>query len=109
MAKIVHCFFDFDMRCSHNGILEFLNRRKIKPTEDDFIVFMNTKRDTIKMLCKGKKAVLHYKSERAILDPSIVAYLPHYLDGATLNLEGTIRENLDSMLGSEKRRKGQIE
>jgi hypothetical protein len=109
VPKIIHCFFDFDMRCNHAGILAFLKKKKIQITEDDFIVFMNSKRNMIKMMCRGKDAILHYRQEGRILDPGIVAYLPHYVNGNKLNIEGAIQENLEGMLERHKRRRGKIE
>lgn len=103
--KVIHCFFDFDMRCNHNGILLFLKKKKIEITKDDFIVFMNTKRNMIKMICRGEKALLHYRSERRILDPGIIQFLPKYVGGGKLNIDAAVEENLIGMLARAKRRR----
>lgn len=106
MAKLMHFFLDFDMRCSHFGIVQFLKKKKIKITEDDFIVFMNTKRNMIKMLCKGKSTILHYRSETRIFDPGIIQYLPKYVDGDEMNIDAAVKEHLIAMMNRKNKGRG---
>ena len=93
------------MRCNHPGILLFLKKKRIKISEDDFIVFMNSSRNMIKMLCKGEQAVLHYRAGTRILDPGIIAYLPKYVDGQIMNVDGAIREDLEKRLARAQKRR----
>lgn len=103
MAKLMHFFLDMDLRCNHIGLLEFLKKKKIKIGPDDFIVFMNQKRTMIKMLCKGKECLLHYKKDGRIFDPGIIKYLPKYVDGTEMNIDGAIKEHLEKILDGRKK------
>ncbi len=94
MAKLVHFFFDVDLRCNHRGLLEILKKKKIKITEDDFIVFMNHKRTMVKMLCKGKEALLHWRNENRILDPGVVRHLPKFCDGTSMDVDAAVESHL---------------
>lgn len=103
MAKLMHFFLDVDLRCNHIGLLDFLKKKKIKIGPHDFIVFMNHKRTMIKMLCKGKEVLLHYKKDGRVLDPGIIKYLPKYVDGKEMNIEGAVKEHLEEVLARRRK------
>lgn len=93
MAKLLHFFLDVDMRCNHNGLLEILKQKKIKITENDFVVFVNRHKKMLKMLCKGKQALLHYRSDSPI-DLGVIRFLPQFCDGKEINIDGALKKHL---------------
>ena len=101
-GSLLHFFLDVDMRCNHKGLAEFLKKNKIKFGEKDFIVFMNSRRNMVKMFCNGKKVLLHYRSETRILDPGVIRYLPKYCNGQKLDMDGAVSEHLQDVLRRRK-------
>lgn len=98
MSKLLHFFLDADMRCNHNGLKEFLKKKKIAFSSEDYIVFMNKRRNMIKMFCKGNEVIMHYRADKRIIDPGVIRYLPKYCDGKEMDVEGAIAEHLKDML-----------
>lgn len=104
MSKLAHIFLDIDMRMGHEGLKEYLKKKKIKMREGDFIVFLNHTRTIIKCFCNSLDAILHVKNSDKRLDLGVIKYLPKYCNGPELNLAGAVEENLRDMM---KRKKAQ--
>ena len=103
-GKLAHFFLDMDMRCSHQGLQSILKKMKITIEDGDFIVFLNRRRNMIKMFCHGKEALLHYKKDDRQIDPGVIAYLPKYCGGNELDINGAIGEHLKDMLSRKRNR-----
>lgn len=97
MAKLAHLFLDCDLRCNHVGLLALLKKEKITMTQDDFVIFVNAKKTHLKMLCKSETALLHYKAINQPIDMNVIRYLPKYCDGKTLDMDGALREHLETV------------
>lgn len=98
MGKLAHFFLDVDMRCSHEGLWAMLKKKKIKVAEDEFVVFLNRKRSTIKMFCGGKDALMHYRKDGRVIDPGVIRYLPKYCGGKELDVDGAVKEYLQELM-----------
>lgn len=92
--KLAHFFLNQDMRCTHDGLAEVLKKKKIKVNDGDFVVFLNRKRNMVKMFCGGKAALLCYKKDNRVIDPGIIPLLPKYCGGDEMNIDAAVREHL---------------
>lgn len=98
MNLLAHFFLDCDMRCSHEGLLAMIKKKKITIKEGEFIVFMNRRRSMIKMFCGHKGALMHWRDGNKQVDPGIIRYLPKYCGGNELDVTGAVKEHLEKML-----------
>ncbi len=104
MGTLAHFFLDTDLRCSHDGLVAILEKKKITVDEGEYVVFMNSARTMVKMFCGGNNALLHYKKDGRVLDPGVIRYLPKHCGGNRLNMDEAVKEHLHTIL---KRRKSQ--
>lgn len=102
MSKIAHLFLNVDMRMGHDGLKDLCRQKRVKITEEDFIVFVNSARTMIKCFCKGKEAIMHIKKEGKVLDLGIIKYLPRYCNGADLDIDSAIADNLRDVMKRKK-------
>lgn len=77
MNKVTRIFLNTDLRCQHNGLAlvagkENVRLDKLKPGEH--VLFINTKRDKVKMY--SRNGVLSYYKQKGRLDIEAVAKIP---------------------------------
>jgi hypothetical protein len=101
--KIAHFFLNVDMRCNHTGLLDLLKKNNVTIGDHDFVVFLNKSRTMIKMFCQGEDVLLHYKKDGRVIDPGIIPFLPKYCGGKQLNVEGAIKEHLQTLMERRNR------
>lgn len=94
MSKVAHIFLNVDMRCSHLGLKQLVEKEKIT-VGNNFVIFLNTARTMVKMFCKGTDVILHYKKEGRVIDPAVLKYLPTYCDGKEINMNKAIKAQLN--------------
>jgi hypothetical protein len=104
MGRLAHFFLDVDMRLSHQGLWDYIKKKRIKVEQDDFVVFMNRKRNMVKMFCGGKEAIFSYKKDDRALDPGIIPLLPKYCGGSAMDVDGAVKEHLLKLLNKRKKR-----
>lgn len=102
MARLAHFFLDVDMRQGHAGLVKLVTKKKIKVVEGEYVIFLNGKRNIIKMFCGSEAALLHYKKDGRVIDPRIIPILPSFCEGKTMNIDGALREHLTKALGVGK-------
>lgn len=96
--KLLHIFFDVDMRCSHEGLGVLVKKKKIKINEGDFVCFLNRTRNIVKMFCGSQDALLHYKKDGRVIDPQVIKYLPKYAGGSEIDMDAAIKEHISKVL-----------
>jgi len=102
MAKLAHFFLNVDMRCGHKGLHELVKKKKIRMTANDFIVFLNTQKNIIKMFCGDQHALMHYRKDRGTIDLGVIKYLPKYAGGGELRMNAALKEHLLEVLKKKR-------
>lgn len=102
MTKLAHIFLDVDMRLGHTGLKEFLKKKRVKMNDGDFIVFLNSSRTIIKCFCNSLDAILHVKNSDKRIDLGVIKYLPKYCNGAALDLDAAVADNIRNIMAKRK-------
>ena len=95
MNKILRYFPDADLRGQHLGLSFIANKAGIKTAslgQGEFLVFVNRKRDRLKMYASGEVvAYLKLEGGRKI-DPKVIQHLPRHFNGAKINYDAAMKE-----------------
>lgn len=108
--KLIHVFFDTDMRCRHDGLLarakkeRGFNRSDLGP--GDMLAFINTKRDRIMVLAgldeDDTYGVLgYYRSPHGRIDELAIQYIPDAFAGGQINYNQALRKALTQRLAKK--------
>jgi len=96
--KIIRYFPDSDLRCGHEG-LEFIAKKSGVETRDmklgEFIVFMNSKMDKMKIFTAGNLIVYQKSFNGSRIDPRIISLIPKYFRGTELDYTAAVGEVLE--------------
>ena len=101
--RLLHVFFDVDLRQSFTGLIKTLqtkNNSNLK--QGDFVLFMNSKQDMIKMFCSSTNCLLQFKNPRGRINSQTVADLPNYVQGNSLDYNSALKKVLMKRLGKPK-------
>ncbi len=104
--KILHIFFEVDMRCSHDGLKELLVKKKVSLKtikQGDCIVFINNAQNRVKLFASGAECLVYLNPGKRI-DPETIPLIPHYLNGDTLDYSGALKEALMKRMVRKKKR-----
>lgn len=77
--KILHCFFDADMRCSHDGLAARAAKDKVNVKTLDtgqYIVFVNSAKNRIKLYA-ANETVAYYRAPKGVrIDLGVIVRIP---------------------------------
>lgn len=116
MSRILHIFWDVDMRCGHHGLNDIARKEKksvdtLKP--GDFLCFINANQDKIKVLApiEGEENTLgvlgSYRSPKGRIGMAALQYIPHAFGDAGFNMNRAIKAALVSKLKRKEKKKGE--
>jgi hypothetical protein len=92
MNKIIRVYFNTDLRNGIDGLND-MNKEKVGPGE--FVVFINSKLNKMKVLV-AKNAYLNFRSpEGGRIHLSMIRYIPKYFNGSQINFDGALKESLN--------------
>ena len=97
MNKILQYFPDQDLRAGHLGLSVVANKAKIDTNslgQGEFLVFVNRRRDKLKMYTGGNVVAYLKMPQGHRLDPRVIQHLPRHFNGAKINYDGAMRDVL---------------
>lgn len=110
MTRLMHVFWDVDMRGRHEALAEHakkerkFNIEKLNP--GDMMAFINRARDRIIVLAgvdeKDSYGVLgYYRSPHGRIDPHAIQYIPSAFSGGRLDMNEALRKSLTERLAKK--------
>lgn len=108
MSRIIHVFYDQDMRCRHDGLAKRAREEREFDVRDlrpgDVLCFINAKRDRLIALAgldeENSHGVLgYYRSPHGRIDERAVQYIPQAFSGGTFKMKTAIKKALHDRLG----------
>lgn len=113
MARIIHVFFDVDMRAGQAGLAEVAKKggksvKKLQPGE--FVCFLNSQKTIIKVLAPTGEAdsfgiLSQYRSPHGKIDLNAVDYIPAAFGAGSFNMNKALRMSLEAKIGKKRERK----
>lgn len=105
MPRIQEIFFDTDLRNGLDGLIDVAKKRNVdidKLKKGDFLVFVNTKRDKMRLVpCKDLFA--NYRSPTGRIELNMIRHIPEYFDGSELGFSKALEKALrEKGIGGEK-------
>lgn len=106
--RIIHVFYDQDMRCRHDGLwARALKEREFKREDlrpGDVLCFINSKQDRLMAIAgldeTDSYGVLgYYRSPHGKIDETAIQYIPQAFNGSTLEMNKAIKKALTKKLG----------
>lgn len=94
-ARFLHIYQPVDMRLSHFGLGEMIKKDKIKIAKGQYVLFINNRKNQFKIMCGDPKIIISYQSLRPI-DPGVVQYIPHYINGTDFNMSKAMSARIDA-------------
>lgn len=85
---IIHCFYDADMRCSHQGLSLLAKKEGVhieRLKQGRFVCFINAKGDRVKLLTT-ENVLVYLKSKERITEEQIRS-IPKLFYGSTFNFK----------------------
>lgn len=83
MKGLIQIFWDVDFRCQHDGLHKIMRDHKLDPKElrqGDFVCFINTRQDRIRVLAGTKDpsagVLSYYVSPRGRIEKKTLQYIP---------------------------------
>ena len=104
MNKVAHFFLCVDMRQGHEGLWAQVKAKKVKVKPGDYVIFLNARRNIVKMFCGGKEVLLSYKKDNRVIDPGVIPHLPMHCGGNEINMDAAIKEMLLEVLDRRGKR-----
>lgn len=101
--RLIHVFFNVDLRQSFTGLVKTLKSKTDRVMKQgDFVLFMNSKQDMIKMFCSSTNCLLQFKNEKGRINSQTIVDLPNYVQGNSLDYNSALRKVLTKKLGKPK-------
>lgn len=105
--KVIHVFWDTDMRCRHDGLIARAKKEKVKFEELDpgqILVFINHAKDRLMVLTPTDEdntlGVLgYYRSPTRRIDPMAIQYISLAFGGQGFDFKRSIKASLLERLG----------
>lgn len=103
--RIVHIFFDVDMRNQHDGLAAYAKKHNVDVNKLEpltHVIFINRALDRLKMYsCKG---VLSYLRVKGGIDLEAIQYIPEVFVGNDVSIAyaKALRKRLQDKLGNAK-------
>lgn len=97
MNRIVRYFPDADMRGQHLALSTVALKVKIHTDElksGEFLVFVNRKRDKLKMYTGGNVVAYLKMPQGQRIDPAVIRNLPKHFSGAGINYDAAMKETM---------------
>lgn len=100
---IKHVFFDVNMANQHEGLARMaLGEQRIEVSQlrvGDMIIFLNKARNRIKILAgtsedNGRGLIAYYRSPKGTIDLRMIAEIPSYFSGGSIDFSRAIRKTL---------------
>ena len=98
MAKLLHVYFDTDLRSAHAGLTKLLAKRKVKVSDinqGDCIAFFNRAFTRLKMFASGTQMLLYYSNGNRRIEPETVRLLPNFVSGGELDYNAALKEAIE--------------
>lgn len=92
MNKLVRYVPDADLRVGYDGLQKIVKLQNLGKGE--FVAFVNRRRDKIKLATGNDTLAYHRLPQGQRVDPKVIAILPEYFDGATLNYDAAVEKSL---------------
>lgn len=98
--KLMHIFFDTDMRCSHDGLRAICHKEGLKNIGmGSVVVFINHRQTHIKILAGTDEKdslgiVASYKSPHGRVDTHAIQFIPESFGGANINYSKALEKSL---------------
>lgn len=97
MNKIVRYFPDSDLRGQHKALALQASKGKVNVDSlgaGEFLVFVNRKRDKLKMYTGGNVVAYLKMKDGHKLNPSVIRNLPKHFSGAGINYDAAMKETM---------------
>lgn len=110
MTKIIHVFYDQDMRCRHDGLAERARKERgfdvHKLKEGDVLMFINSNRNRIIALAgldeeNGHGVMGYYRSPRGTIDEMAIQFIPQAFSGGGFKMNNAIKQALHKRLAAK--------
>lgn len=108
MNRIIHVFYDQDMRCRHDGLwaraLKERDFNKADLKAGDVLCFINSKRDRLMAIAgldeeDGYGVLGYYRSPHGQIDETAIQYIPQAFNGGKFQMNKAIKKALTTKLG----------
>src|SRR4051794_35646980 len=103
--RVIQCFMNVNMGNGHDG-LKAIARRGANINADEmgpgeYLVFINRKREKIKVLCTGgegtqKTLVFAYARYKHAIDLNAIQFIPHAFQGGNFNFDRALQLALET-------------
>lgn len=106
--RIIHVFFDTDMRCGHIGLAEKAKKEGNIEVNDletgHLLCFINAKQDRIMILTgtdeeKSYGVLAYYRSPRGRIDLDSIRFIPEAFNAGGINYDRALKKSLIERLG----------
>lgn len=97
MNKILRYFPDSDLRGQHLSLSIQASRAGLNVNSlgaGDFLVFVNRKRDKVKLFASGNVVAYLKMPDGKKLDPRVIQYLPRHFNGSKINYDAAMTDVL---------------
>jgi hypothetical protein len=98
MAKLMHIFFEVDMRGAHWALKDYAKRRRVSVDDlrdGECVIFINKAWNRLKMFCGGGgEALFHLNTYPRRIEPDTIRRLPHYLNAGELDYTAALRASI---------------
>ncbi len=97
MNRIVRYFPDTDMRGQHLALASVALKEKIYVDQlgaGEFLVFVNRRRDKLKMYTGGNVVAYLKMPNGHKVDPMVIRNLPKHFSGAGINYDAAMKETM---------------
>lgn len=95
--KIVRVVFDADLRCSHDGLSQMLEKNFQIKTDNlklgEFVVCLNSAETIVKIYTHGN-TIAHYKSKKGRIELKAIMHLPKFFNGSSFAYNKALAETL---------------
>jgi hypothetical protein len=99
--RIVRCFLDADLRCSHDGLAKIAKDSKVNVRDlesGEYAVFVNSARNKVKVYAHGEVlAYLRLPRGRSV-DLRVIQHIPAAFNGKTINYDSALAKMLESKM-----------
>jgi hypothetical protein len=95
--KILQYFPDCDLRGQHNGLSIIAKKANLDTRSlgaGEFLVFVNRKRNRLKMYTSGNVVAYLKMPDGKYIDPRVIQYLPKHFNGAKINYDAAMTDVL---------------
>lgn len=96
--KLLHVFFEVDMRNQHRGLKNYAIKRKASMalSAGDCVVFINRRWNRLKMFASSGDCLIYLNlGDKGRINPETIAKIPSYLNGKSLDYRGALKEAIE--------------